>query len=1259
MSKQTFSFICLLILSGNLVFLAQTGTSHINGSVTDSTGALVPGATVTAQNEGTGVTYQQTTTGTGLYAFPSLPVGNYTITVEHRGFKTAKKTGNVLEVNTPLTVEVVLEIGEMSQVVSIEAGYERLQSTNAAIGNVVERKAIVDLPLNGRNPLTLITLEPGVVQRSAGAAGSGVHVNGSRDRAFNVTIDGIEANESTVPNPVSNLYRLNPDNVQEYKVTTSNPTPEEGRNSGASVSVATRTGTNEFHGTAFEFLRNTALNANEWFANVQGTPKPEIKLNQYGIELGGPIKKNQTFFFASWQGQKVNFSQPIDQVFGGPVDIYTPIALSGVYRYFVADPNNPFVLGGQTITRNSPLLVDAVNGALRPGVRECVSPTDLNCVASFNFAVNDPRRIGVDRTIAALFQTYPKPNSYAVGDGLNTAQYLWNPPTRVRGPHYMFRVDHTVNQDHTLFVRWLQSDQDTLDGDPNNSRPQVFPGFPPLGEVFRDSKNLAISYRWVISPRVVNEFTTGFSRFVFLFTQGEANPAFPDIPPYDFSNVDEPFLNRPRTFRAVTTPQFLDNLSIINGAHVFRMGVNARFYQHNDQRGQPGGVDVTPTLSFSRTVRPPQGFNTPAVATASRAGIDSSDSNRLLGTINDVMGIPARLSQVFLGDLENDAFLPFRTGKSVTLWSVGHRLKQYNFYFQDEWKIKSNLTLNYGLRWEINLAPTEAAGRVYVPDKPIDGSQGPVTFINATSWLDRNNVGALGPRLGIAWSPVDKMVVRAGYGIAFDTISSFQVTAVSGRIPGLTTSCSATAGGATTPGCTPVPDTRISEGFPLELPPPSVKPSSFLTLPAQTLNNAPAVAAFDPQLEIPTVHQWNLTVQRELPYGFVAQIGYVGRRGTRLFRAYDLNQINADPILPSFRIMQQNRERGCQPDGSGCPAGVTGTPVPLVVSGTVTSAFANSSTTVSELGLNEAGTFAGRIEQTTLAARLRPNQQFERITYLDAGGDSYYHSGQVTLRKRFETGLSMGLAYTYGKSIDDQSVDPVGSTSGGGLSTTNSRTPTDIRDWRQERGRSDFDRTHVLTAHSIYDLPIGRGKRFGTSIHPFLNHFLGGWSVNGIYTLMSGEPFSVRSGVRTSNFSHESRAALVDPNLKAELQEVPGIIGPVVFPNASGFRIPAPGENGAGRNIFEAPGYWNLDLGVHKEFTLSERIKLQFRTEMFNALNHPNFDNPRDATVGSPSIRSTVFAQTCCATVAPPSTQTIIQTGESARVVQFALKMTW
>jgi carboxypeptidase family protein/TonB-dependent receptor-like protein len=1262
MSTKKILYCCYAFLLTAAVLVAQTSTSEISGTIRDATGAVIPGALVTATNEATGITYRQSTTAAGLYAFPSLPAGTYSITAEMKGFKTGKQTGNLLVVGTPLTVDMMLGVGETTEILNVEATAVPIQTENATIGNVVSEKAIKDLPLNGRNPLSLLVLEPGVVQRSSGAGGSGIHVNGSRDRAYNVTIDGIEANESTVPNPLSNLYRLTPDNVQEYKVTTSNPTAEEGRNSGANINVATRSGQNAFHGTLFEFFRNSNLNSSEFYANAQGTPKPDIKMNQFGGQVSGPIVRNKTFFFFSYADQKINFKQPIDQTFGLPT-LYTPSARSGVFRYWVANPTNPQVINGQKITQNSPLLVDPKTGALAPGVRTCGSPTDLNCVASFNFAANDPKGIGVDPTIGKLFASYPLPNNYSSsGDGLNTATYLWNPPTQIRGPNFMYRVDHNFNENNNLFVRWLQGDYNTLKGDPLNGRPQVFPGFPPLGEVYRTTRNLAVSYRHVFSPRIVNEMTAGFSRFIFLFTQGEANPSFPNVLPFSFANASLPYINTPRTFRAVTTPQLLDNLSIIKGSHIFRMGTNIRSYQHNDQRGQPGGINVTPSLSFASSVRPPAGFNTPGVATANSAGINSTDNTRLLGSINDIMGIPARLGQVFLGDIKSNAYLPFLSGDKVTLWNQGIRIKQYDFYFQDEWRVKRDLVINYGVRWEINMAPSESGGRAFVPNGPIVYNPGLVGFQHADRWYDNNNLRAIGPRLGIAWSPFgnQKTVIRTGWGISFDPLSSFQVTAVSGKVPGITLQCLSVPAGSTTPGCQSVPDVRIAQGFPLQLAPPSTQPSSFLTPPNQVLSSAPALAVFDQHLKMPTVHEWNFNIQRELPLGFIAQAGYIGKRGLRLLRSYDINQIDAGPIVPSFLIMQQNVAAKCNPDGSGCPAGVAGRAVPIVTSGIVNSAFVNSSTSLTDLSQNAAGNMAGRIEQTTLAAKLRPNQQFGTITYLDAGGDSYYHAFQFTLRKRFSNGLLFGLAYSFSKSMDDKSTDPVGASSGGGLSTTAATSTSDIRNWRNERALSDFDRTHVITINSVYELPFGKGKHFLNSAPGVVNQVIGGWSINGLYTHMSGEPFSVFSGARTNNNSHTSRADIVGPKPEVNYRDSAGVVGPVMFDPGLAktvFVFPAPGGDGAGRNIFRAAPYWNMDLSVVKRFDVTERVKLQFRAEAFNALNHPNFDNPRDASVGSPAITSSVFAQACCATVAPPSTQTIIQTGESARVIQLGLKL--
>src|SRR5690242_1011290 len=385
MSCSRIILVILVALFAATHAVAQTSTSRITGRVVDSKQASIAGATVTITNDATGVSQNQTTTESGVYAFEALPVGDYTLTVEQNGFKKFQKTGNHLEVNNPLTVDISLEVGSVEEKVTVVGGEEQLNTANATIGNVVEQKAIETLPLNGRNPLTLLLLEPGVTQRSFGGAGSGVHVNGSRDRAYNVTIDGIEANESSVPNPVSNLYRITPDNIQEYKVTTNNATAEEGRNSGASISIATRAGTSEYHGTGFFFLRNEALNSNEWYQNAQKNPKPLIRMDQFGYEMGGPIRKNKTFFFGSYSYNRVDFTQPIDQTFGFPI-VYTNEARNGIFRYFVPDPANPLVIGGTTITRNSTLVVNPGTGALL--VPLCATPTSLRCVRTYN--IKDP-----------------------------------------------------------------------------------------------------------------------------------------------------------------------------------------------------------------------------------------------------------------------------------------------------------------------------------------------------------------------------------------------------------------------------------------------------------------------------------------------------------------------------------------------------------------------------------------------------------------------------------------------------------------------------------------------------------------------------------------------------------------------------------------------------------------------------------------------------------------------------------------------------
>src|SRR5215472_11327243 len=371
---------------------AQVSTSSITGVVTDSTGAVVANAKVEAKNDDTGVVFTQNTTNAGTYAFPSLTPGSYSITVTMSGFQTFTSAHNVLTVGTPLVVDVALKVGTVGQTVEVvESNYQRLETSNATVSDIMDTKQVENLPLNGRNPLSLLTLEPGVVQRTTNGAGSGTHVFGSRDRAHNVTIDGIDANESTVPNPQGNIQRLNPDNVQEFRTVTLGATAETGRNSGANVMVATRSGSNSLHGALYYFNRNTDYNANEWFNNFTGQPRPDLKLNQYGFDIGGPIRKNKTFFFGSFQNNSIQQTSPIAAALGSAPTVYTASARSGIFRFV----RGTVTANGISFSQNDRRMVDA-GGNLLPGIPVCGGGNFSNCVDSYNIFAHDPTGIGAD-----------------------------------------------------------------------------------------------------------------------------------------------------------------------------------------------------------------------------------------------------------------------------------------------------------------------------------------------------------------------------------------------------------------------------------------------------------------------------------------------------------------------------------------------------------------------------------------------------------------------------------------------------------------------------------------------------------------------------------------------------------------------------------------------------------------------------------------------------------------------------------------------
>jgi hypothetical protein len=322
-----------------------------------------------------------------------------------------------------------------------------------------------------------------------------------------------------------------------------------------------------------------------------------------------------------------------------------------------------------------------------------------------------------------------------------------------------------------------------------------------------------------------------------------------------------------------------------------------------------------------------------------------------------------------------------------------------------------------------------------------------------------------------------------------------------------------------------------------------------------------------------------------------------------------------------------------------------------VTSGVLTSAFVNSATSITDIQQNAAGDFAGRIEQTTLAAHLRANQQFSNIIQISNKADSIYHSWQTTIRKRFAQGLLLNFSYTYGKVIDDMSGDPVGTSYNPSTSTA-----IDSNNLRADRGRADFDQSRVATLTWIYELPFGKGKPFMKTSNPVVQAIFGGWQLQGFNSNQSGEPFSVSSGAKTYQFGANSRVALTGANEPSDAL-TPGAVGPVYFTSTAGFQLAAAGTTGIGRNTFQGPAFWDMDGAISKNFALGEKAKLNFRMEAFNALNHANFRILSGASVGSNSILSTNFGTACCQTESVSTSTAIVSNGEAYRVVQFVLKV--
>lgn len=1189
----------LLAASATLVF-AQGTTSRITGVVSDKNGAAVAGATVTLMNEGSGISLTTETSESGTYTFDLIQVGGYTVTVEKQGFKKFQSAHNLVNVNEPHTVNAALEVGDVNEVVQVTAAQETVQtSTSGNIGTTIEERELTNLPIvgtRGRNPLDLLNVQPGVV--FGGNTGGAVNVHGSRDRAFNFTLDGIDINESTAGGSNFTPLRPNPDSISQVQIVTSNFTAELGRSSGAQVSMITRSGTNEFHGSAFEFYRSPRFDAKAYTNTINNLPKDQFVQHIFGGSLGGPIIKNKLLFFTNLQLLRAYDTALVSRT------VYTAQARTGLFRYVVGRANSPAGTGTAAVDANGNAILPACIGS---------PATNSPCISSYNIATQAPS--GLDSTLGAIITAMPLPNSFTGGDGLNTAIFNWGSPEHEKQYDFVTKFDYNLNSKNAIYVRYARGRQNTL-GDAANAGRPVLPGFPDFVDTFRSPDNTAVNWRWSATSNLVNEFIFGVSRFFFKFETPQPDPNLP----FSFINVATPNTNFSYNARGVRTLQYVDNVTYISGSHTFKGGINFRFNKHTDDRSNVAGQAIEPTVVLGNTA----GFSGFGLPASGSTGINSTDLTRLQNTIVDLQGRVNTASLAFVTNPDD----PSTFAPAGTRWINVANHRELDFYFQDNWRFRPNLVFDLGLRWEAKLNPTIDTRTVLVPNQLVTLGAPPS---NTLRWVEaklfNNDYKKFLPSVGFAWDPFKngKTSIRGNYRIASDRIATFLFgSSIFQSTPGNNTAVTNSAfgqGGGLYRNIGPVLTGLV----------PSATPSALRQPPAFSTNS---LGVIDPDLQFPQIHEWSLSFQRDLWKKNVLEVNYIGKHAVHLLGGYDVNQVNifagvsgvTETFIDAFNSIKASSAYNSPLINrlfTGNAANNAGTTTfrSIASASIANGSVATAAQTVSQRLCVSADVTSGFCTATglQLLSQTIANpflfQAYPQFTgamnVFDSNDYSNYKALEFIFRRRMTSGLSYQVGYTLSLSKDNRSWDPSLSTVSRGSVQSASSTPFDIRNRNLNYTWSDFDRRHVLQATWVYELPIGKGRRW-LNDSALVDHVIGGWQVSGTFVSASGRPFTVYSGINTlSNVVQSTANCASCSRHLGQLVLETGRNFWFDAPARAQFSQPAPGSIGnTGRNYFIAPVYNQLDLSILKKFRITERINFDLRADIRNLTNHPSFDNP-------------------------------------------------
>ena len=1115
---------------------AQVESGKVVGTVHDSTGAVLAGTRITVANVDTNVGHAVTTNESGEYSVSELQPGTYTVVGEHEGFKKAVQTAFKLDVNQVVRVDLTLSIGSINETMTVTAAEPLVESETSSIGQVIEESRVNNLPLNGRDFVQLAYLSPGVNQGPQGTVQSGnipenerangsIQANGLMATNNNFLLNGFDNNEQQIGFEV---IQPSVDAIQEFKVQTNSFGADIGRG-GAVINVVLKSGSNNYHGSVFEFLRNSALDAKNYF-DSGSAPIPPFKQNQFGATFGGPILRNKTFFFMDYQGTRIRQSQTV---------------ISTVPTLSERTGNFSDLLPGTVIT-------DPVTGLAFPNnkIPKCPSPTGGACLDS----------AGVN-----VMNIFPAPNSNGTSIVNN---YLSNPLFANNQDSFDVRVDHQINSRNNAFATLSYGNVDATNADPF---PGVAGGGVFSGHINDKAWSAGISDAYAISNNVMNDLKFGYTRYVvnaipFFYGQPisqqvgipginiAGNPATGGLPNLIVSRLssagNQDFF--PEDLRE-NNLQLIDSVNITHRNHSFKFGGDIRLRRHGFSQTQNARGDLTFDGQFT------------------------GDS----------------VADLAIGYVQQASRDGQKSPYGMNWWEISS-------YFMDDYRATPKLTLNMGLRYDIFTPMVEdhnrlanfnfTSGQFVMPGMPGVSRSGNVEL----------NLHNLAPRFGFAYTPSDnnRTVLRGAFGIFYDQQANQNDAEIAFNPTGLFGSQSILV-----PTSSLAPAMVLSSGFPTTLPFPTVaNPSGRAS--AFFMNNATTY-----------IEEWNLNLEREVMKNTVLQVAYVGTHAVHLAYLRNLNQ----PLQPSYKNL--------------CP-------VPY-----------DPTTCAAGPPTNFGRPYFGTV----------PNVAAIRTEGHDIG--SITHGLQVRFEKRFSSNWSMLNSYTWQHTIGFSAEDETVGTSS---------EPQNTHNMAAERGDVEPDYRNQFTSAWSYSLPFGPNHRLFKS-NGASRWLAEGWQLNGIIALYSGRSFTpLLSFDPTNTGSGGPRPDVVgNPNDFSQITKT-GFNGTVFTTqnpsscpsnsqtifcwfNAGAYALPAvaPGQQGAPANAVLAtqfgdarrgslrgPAQYNVDFSVFKDFKISESKMLQFRAELFNLFNTPQFGDPNFI-------------------VDTPQAGSITSTAHAARQIQLALKFSF